>query len=263
MGKSTLSESLYLVAKDGRIKGGMDKPAHFLYQFYKWLVYTPFLGLTTVVASLCGSALCFIVSQGFSSKWCGTVWGRLNVYATPALVTVFGRAHLDKSRSYVIVANHQSLFDILVIYGWMGIDLRWVMKKELRKIPLFGFCCEKLGHIMVDRTDTKAALAAINAARRKITGGTSVIFFPEGTRSRNGQLGPFKKGAFRFALDLGLPILPVTITGTRKILPPDSMDLLPGHVKVIFHPAIETTSFSTEQLPELMARAKSAIQESL
>lgn len=241
----------------------MEKVFHCLYALYKWLIYVPFLGLTTVVASLCGPVLCLIVSQGFSSKWCGTLWGRLNAYATPALVTVIGRAYLDKSRSYVIVANHQSLFDILVIYGWMGIDLRWVMKKELRKIPLFGFCCEKLGHIIVDRADTKAALAAINAARKKITGGTCVIFFPEGTRSRNGQLGPFKKGAFRFALDLGLPILPVTITGTRKILPPDSMDLKPGCAKMIFHPAVETGSYSVDQLPELMARAKSAICSSL
>jgi 1-acyl-sn-glycerol-3-phosphate acyltransferase len=241
----------------------MNKAAHFLYQFYKWLVYIPFLGITTVIASLCGPVLCLLISQGFSSKWCGMLWGRLNVYAVPAVVKVFGQAHFNKNRSYVIVANHQSLFDILVIYGWMGIDLRWVMKKELRKIPLMGFCSEKLGHIIVDRSDTRAALSAINAARKKITGGTSVIFFPEGTRSRNGQLGPFKKGAFRFALDLGLPILPVTLTGTRKILPPDSMDLMPGCAQMIFHPAIETGSCSVDQLPELMARAKIALNASL
>jgi 1-acyl-sn-glycerol-3-phosphate acyltransferase len=145
----------------------------------------------------------------------------------------------------------------------MGIDLRWVMKKELRKIPFMGFCCEKLGHIIVDRANTQAALSAVNAARKKITGGTSVIFFPEGTRSRTGQLGPFKKGAFRFAMDLGLPILPVTITGTREILPPDSMNLMPGSAKMIFHPPIETGSFSADQLPEVMALAKKAIQSSL
>ncbi|MFH0726352.1 MAG: lysophospholipid acyltransferase family protein [Pseudomonadota bacterium] len=241
----------------------MIKVLNCLYPLYRWTIFIPFLVVTTLIASLSGPVLCFFVSQGFASKWCGLLWGRLNVYATPASVEVFGRAHFDKNRSYVVVANHQSLFDILVIYGWMGIDLRWVMKKELRKIPFMGFCSEKLGHIIVDRADTQAALSAINAARKKITGGTSVIFFPEGTRSRNGRLGPFKKGAFRFALDLGLPILPVTITGTREILPPDSLNLMPGCAKMIFHPAIETVNYSADQLPELMALAKSAIQVSL
>jgi len=241
----------------------MNKTAHFLYQSYKWVIYAPILGLTTLIASLCGPVLCFLVSQRFSSKWCGTIWGRLNVYAVPAWVKVFGKANLDKSRSYVIVANHQSLFDILVIYGWIGIDVRWVMKKELRKIPLMGFCCEKLGHIIVDRADTQAALTAINAAKEKITGGTSVIFFPEGTRSRDGQLGVFKKGAFRFALDLGLPILPVILSGTQKILPPDSMDLQPGCAHMRFLPAIETGNYSADQLPELMARVQNAIHASL
>jgi 1-acyl-sn-glycerol-3-phosphate acyltransferase len=239
----------------------MNKPAKYLYQLYKWLIYAPFLGLTTFIASLCGPVLCLVVSQSFSSKWCGILWGRLNVYATPAFVTVSGKDNFDKNRSYVIVANHQSLFDILVIYGWMGIDLRWVMKKELRKIPLMGYCCEKLGHIMVDRSDTRAALAAIHAAREKITGGTSVIFFPEGTRSRTGRLGSFKKGAFRFAIELGLPILPVTLAGTRNILPPDSMDLMPGCAQMIFHPAIDTGDYSVDQLPELIARAKRAIEQ--
>jgi 1-acyl-sn-glycerol-3-phosphate acyltransferase len=241
----------------------MKKAARFFYQFYKWVIYIPFLGLTTFIASISSLLLTVGISQGFASKWCGTFWGRLNVYSAPALVKVSGRANLDKSRSYVIVANHQSLFDILVIYGWMGIDLRWVMKKELRKVPVMGFCSEKIGHIVVDRSNTKAALAALNAAKEKITGGTSVIFFPEGTRSRDGQLGPFKKGAFRFALDLGLPILPVTITGTRNILPPDSMDLFPGCARMIIHPAIETGNFSGDQLPELVAQVKTAINTSL
>ena len=88
-------------------------------------------------------------------------------------------------QSYVIVSNHQSQYDILLMYGWLGTDFRWVMKKELRRVPVLGLACEKLGHIYVDRSDSAAAVASLNAARKKLVNGTSVVFFPEGTRSRD------------------------------------------------------------------------------
>lgn len=241
----------------------MKKAARLAYQFYKWLIFAPFLGLTTVVASLCGIGLNALVSQRLASRWCGKVWGRLNCFAIPVFTRVTGREHLNLNRSHIIVANHQSLVDILVIHGWLGIDLKWVMKKELRKIPFMGLCCEKLGHIIIDRSNTEAALASINAAKDQISDGACVIFFPEGTRSRNGQLGPFKKGAFRLALDLGLPILPVSIRGTREILRPDTMDLMPGLAEIIFHPPIETAGTDIDKLPVLMDQARNAIQSSL
>lgn len=241
----------------------MKKTARFVYQFYKWLIFVPFLGLTTVIASLSGIGLNVFVSQRLASRWCGTLWGRLNCIAIPVFTRVTGREHLDKNRSHIIVANHQSLVDILVIHGWMGIDVKWVMKKELRKIPFMGLCCEKLGHIIIDRSNTEAALTSINAAKNQISDGACVFFFPEGTRSRNGRLGPFKKGAFRLALELGLPILPVSIRGTRKILRPDTMDLTPGLAEIIFHPPIETAGNDIDQLPVLIDQARDAIQSSL
>jgi 1-acyl-sn-glycerol-3-phosphate acyltransferase len=112
------------------------------------------------------------------------------------------------------------------------------MKKELRGIPGLGASCERMGHIFVDRSSALAATRTLEAARDRATEGASVLFFPEGTRSPDGALGAFKRGAFRMALDLGLPILPMTIIGTRTILPPGSRDLRPGRARLIIHPPI-------------------------
>ena len=103
----------------------------------------------------------------------------------------------------------------------------------------------------------------LNAARERLTGGTSVVFFPEGTRSEDGRLLPFKKGAFHMALDLGLPILPVTIVGTPEILPPDTMDLFPGKAKLVFHTAIEIDGYGHDDVEALMRAAKAAIESGL
>jgi 1-acyl-sn-glycerol-3-phosphate acyltransferase len=133
------------------------------------------------------------------------------------------------------------------------------MKAELRKVPGLGAACERLGHIFVDRSSSRSALETLETARRRIAEGASVLFFPEGTRSPDGTLGAFKRGAFRMALDLGLPILPMTIIGTRRILPPGSRDLRPGRARLIIHPPIETAGWSADRLPELIERAREAI----
>jgi len=234
-----------------------------LYQPYKWLVYVPFLALSTLLFGALAVILSTLVNQRVGSFIGGAVWSRLNGYMTPIFVKVIGREHIDKKQSYVIVPNHQSHFDIFVLYGWLGIDFKWVLKQELRKIPGLGIGSEKVGHIFIDRSNSERAIASINAAKEKIAGGTSVIFFPEGTRSRTGRLGEFKKGAFKFALDIGLPLLPVTIINTRKILPPHSINLLPGRVTMIVHEKIEVAGYSEANMDELMERTRSAIQSGL
>jgi len=176
---------------------------------------------------------------------------------------VVGRENIDKEKSYVIIANHQSNYDIFALYGWLRVDFKWVMKQELRKVPFLGICCEKLGHIYIDRSNTKAALESIAAARKKIVNGTSVLFFPEGTRSKNRKLGRFKKGAFKMAVDVGLPILPVTITGTADILPPKTTNLVPGKVKMIIHKPISVSGYDDDNIQDLMKKAREIIESEL
>ncbi len=237
----------------------MKKLLKILYQPYKWFFFIPFLVVSTLVFGFSAAALCFVMDPKVPSRLCGATWAKLNGLLIPMFVSVFGREHVDKNQSYVIVSNHQSQCDILLLYGWLGIDFKWVMKKELRKIPAIGISCEKLGHIYVDRSDRNAAIASINAAKKKIVNGTSVLFFPEGTRSRTGRLIPFKKGAFKMALDLGLPILPVTISGTREILPPDTADIFPGRVRLIIHRPVSTQGFHEETVGELMEKVREII----
>ncbi|GBC62587.1 1-acyl-sn-glycerol-3-phosphate acyltransferase [Desulfonema ishimotonii] len=241
----------------------MKKALRLLYQPYKFLFFLPFLVLSTVVFGAGAVLLCSIFDPRIPSYLCGSVWAKLNALMTPMLLKVTGRKNIDQKQSYVIVSNHQSQYDILALYGWMGVDFKWVMKQELRKIPALGIACEKLGHIYIDRSAPQAAISSIQAARQKVVNGTSVIFFPEGTRSRSGKIAPFKKGAFKMALDLQIPILPVTICGTRKILPPDTIDIFPGKTGLIIHKPVAIDGYDDDNITELMDRVRDIIRAPL
>ena len=241
----------------------MKKIRRILYQPYKWLVLTPVFIVSTIFFGGLAVILCTFLDPRIPSLLCGRSWARINGWLTPMFVRVTGRKFIDRTQSYVIISNHQSQYDIFVLYGWLGIDFKWVMKIELRRTPFIGVSCERLGHIFIDRSDRNAAIRSINAAREKIAGGTSVLFFPEGTRSRSGRLGPFKKGAFKMALDLGLPILPVTIRGTRAILPPDTFDIFPGRAELIIHPPVETRPYQDDSLEALIEKVRSVVKSPL
>lgn len=241
----------------------MKKILFVLYQPYKWLFFVPFLVVSTLVFGITAALLAIFVSPKIGSFIGGVLWARINSYLTPMFVSVTGREKVDKKQSYVIVSNHQSHYDIFVLYGWVGVDFKWVMKHELRKIPGLGIGCEKIGHIFIDRSSHEKALASINSAKEKIVNGTSVIFFPEGTRSQTGELGQFKKGAFKMAIDLGLPVLPVTLLGTKDILPSNTMNLLPGRVKMIIGNPIPIEGYSDDNILELMGRARETMLRNL
>lgn len=198
-----------------------------------------------------------------ASRVFGTAWARVNMVATLMRIKTYGKEKIDKNQSYVVVANHQSLLDIFVVYGYSGIDFKWVMKKELRSIPIFGLACEMMGHIIVDRSNSKAALESINRARERIRDGMSVVFFAEGTRSRDGEVEQFKKGAFRFALELGLPILPISIHDTCRILPSDTVDWYPGEVKLKFHDPISTAGLDSTDILSLRDQTRKVIADAL
>ncbi len=241
----------------------MKKVLYHLYQPYKWLVIMPVVGISTLLVGSLVVLLTPILGARRTSLFCGGAWARLNAFLTPMWVEVTGREHVDPEQSYVIVVNHRSTYDVYVLYGWLGIDFKWVMKHELRKVPGVGIGSAALGHVFVDRSNTEAAVRSINQAKARIRDGTSVLFFPEGTRSTDGRLLPFKKGAFRMALDLGLPILPVTIVGTGEIQPPDTIRLFPGRAKLLFHRPIEVSDTDLASLPRLVRQAREAIESGL
>jgi 1-acyl-sn-glycerol-3-phosphate acyltransferase len=178
-------------------------------------------------------------------------------------VKVIGRGNIKKRQSYIVVSNHQSLYDIIVLFGWLLMDIKWVIKEELRTYPVLSFAAEKGGQIWIDRSNPKAAYESLLKAEDKLTDGTSMIVFPEGTRSRTGALGEFKKGAFRAAVELDLPILPITIINTRNILPPETLDLFPGRAIMKIHEPVDTNDYDESSFDGLISDVKAIIQKGL
>lgn len=234
-----------------------------VFPLYKWLVIVPVLGLSTGIIGSLVAILSMLGMPNFSSRVLGTRWARINLAVSMISVDVEGAENVQPGQSYVIVANHQSLIDIYVLYGCSGVEIKWVMKKELRAIPVLGIACEAMGHIIIDRSNTEAAIESINNASNRITDGISVVFFPEGTRSRTGELKAFKKGAFRLAQDLKLPILPISIHDTNKLLPSDTMDLHPGKVKMRFHPPIPVEEVTNMEVEALATKSRDIIGRAL
>ena len=241
----------------------MKKYLYWPYQVYVWLILFPLAGIFTVFFSTCTIIAAALVNPHFASRVFAVTWAKCCAWIIPALVQVDGAENAERERSYVVASNHQSVIDILVIYGWLKLDLKWVMKAELRKVPALGIGCEKAGHIFVDRRNHKQAAAAINEALERLGDGIGILFFPEGTRSPDGKLLPFKKGAFHTAIEQQVPILPVTVSGTREILPTKSLGVWPGRVRMVVHPAIETTGMAHDDLGSLRQQTREVIVSAL
>lgn len=238
------------------------KILRILYKLYAWLIFAPFLAVSTIF----WGTVTVIVSKLISKRagfHCGAIWARLLCWANFTWVQVKGRQHIDPKQSYIIMVNHRSHFDILALYGHWYRQFRWVMKQELRNVPGLGWGCAAIGHIFIDRSDPKKAIESLNAAKSILTDGVSAMFFPEGTRSRDGRMLPYKKGGFRMAEDLGLPILPVTVYGSRNILPPNTLDIYHGKITITIHPPIDVKQYDKERRDELMADTRAVIASGL
>lgn len=234
-----------------------------LYPLWMWLICMPLAVLTTLVAATLAVPLALLVSPRLANLHVAVYWGKILTWLVPVRVEMEGLDQIDTNQSYVVVANHQSQLDIPVVYGYSGLDLRWVAKAEVGRIPFVAAGCRAIGHIFIDRSNPEQARAAINKAVERLKPGTGLMFFPEGTRSRSGDLLPFKKGAFRVAIDQQMPVLPVTVIGTRDILPSDSLRLRPGRVRVQLHEPISTEGMKTEDLGTLRRRVHGIIENSL
>ena len=229
---------------------------HLLYQPYKWLVFIPLLVLLTLFwGTLC--ILICLLSPRWGSLIAARSWAKCNMYITPARVIVHGLKNIQPHQSYVITANHLSQYDIFALYGWLPLDMKWVMKQEMRQVPVIGFTCHMMGHIFLDRSNKARAVESLQKAKDQMIDGTSILFFPEGTRSIKKM--PFKSGAFIMAKDLNLPILPITIKGTDKVLPPGSINLFPGTIEMTIHPSINTSQVEALSPKELAKKPRGII----
>jgi len=211
------------------------------------LVFIPIV----VTASLSSTGnLAFTISRGWA-------WVMLKV--TGVHPEIRGREKIRPGQSYVIISNHQSHFDIVALVIRLGIQFRWIIKKELRAIPFFGFALYKSKNIFIDRTDRNKAVQSIRDGIRRLPPGVSVLFFAEGTRSPDGAIHPFKKGGFTTAVESSLPILPVTVNGSRRILPKGALAFKRGPIEVVVGDPVDTRGYAHETVEALMAVTRSTI----
>lgn len=178
-------------------------------------------------------------------------------------VQVEGLQHLEPRRSYVFMSNHQSHFDVLALLHSLPFDLRAVTKKELARVPLFGWALASAGFIFVDRSNRERAIASLNRAQEILAAGRSILVFAEGTRSTDGRLLPFKKGGFVMALEAGAPVVPVVVSGSREILPKHSLQLRGGAIRLQVLPPIETGGRGAGARDALMQEVREAMERAL
>jgi 1-acyl-sn-glycerol-3-phosphate acyltransferase len=239
--------------------GPWREPVRWLALPWALLVLYPVVAVTTTFWGALAVALSAVSRR--VAFHCGTVWAWGLAWTSLVRVRVAGREHTRHGQSYVIMCNHQGAFDVLALYGFLRRQFRWVMKAELRAVPFLGWGCAAIGHIFVDRGNPAAAIASLEAAKPRLAGGVSALFFPEGTRTTDGRLRPFKKGGFLMAKQLGLPILPVSLSGSSRILPKRCLVPRPGTIRVLFHPPLDPASFPT--LEDLMTATRAAIASGL
>jgi len=231
-----------------------------LYQIFIW---APLILISTVLTAITTIVGCGIGGERFFSYYPGALWARLFCIFTLCPVKVIGKEKLDKKRSYVFISNHQGAYDIFLIYGYVGQPIKWVMKQSLRKIPLVGMACEAAGFIFVDNSSPQAAAKTIRLAEEKLkNGGASIAIFPEGSRTLTGKLGVFKKGAYQMALDLKMPIVPITINGSFDVMPIDSYRINPHKMEMIIHDPIYLNEVSPENIREVAVKIRELLDQS-
>jgi len=221
------------------------------------------LGFWATIATI---ILCiFIIPAGLLSCTGNLAFSLSKLWAYTMLAVSFVRTEIknkDKIRkgtSYIIIANHQSHYDILALVTTLGIQFRWIIKKEILKVPIFGYGLYASRNIFIDRSNTAKAIESMNKGFERLPKGVSVMVFAEGTRSPDGKIHEFKKGGFVTAIRRKMPILPVTVNGSRRVLPKKSLALKPGKIQIVVGDPIDVTHYTVDTVQDLIDNTRQAI----
>lgn len=230
--------------------------------FRTFLCYFVFF-ITTVVLGTVAILLSLFDSSGNLPHRVARLWGKVQLRSTGTHVQIQGLENIDSRRSYILVSNHQSTFDIFALLGYLPIQFRWTAKAELFRTPFMGWAMSRIGYIPIERDSPKKAYRSLLRAAEVVRNGVSVIIFPEGTRSPDGNLQPFKKGVFLIALKSQAPILPITIQGASRIMPKGDWRAYPGDVRIQIDPPIDTAGIPAEKEEQLSQRVRSTLVKNL
>jgi 1-acyl-sn-glycerol-3-phosphate acyltransferase len=179
------------------------------------------------------------------------LWSKIACWLALCPVEVQGRENLVEKQSSVFVSNHQSAFDIFLIYGYLAVPVKWMMKVGLLKIPLVGAACRAAGFVFVDNSTPQAAKRSIAEAERRLKDGASLVAFPEGSRSKNGKMGRFRKGAFQVAVEQHLPVVPVSLNGPFKVMPRGTLNIFPHRMEMVIHPPVCVNDYTLTGMKDL------------
>lgn len=224
------------------------------------VIFGAFAILWTFVCFFLVTFALLFAPRGRASHWVVRhIWvaGLLGFFRVKVIVT--GLENFERDRPYVFVSNHQSHFDILTIFHSTPTNLRFIGKKSLFYIPFFGWYLALAGYIPLDRSNRDRAIRSHDKAAEKIKKGVPIVSFPGGSRTPDGNVLPFKKGAFMLALKAGVPIVPISITGSIKVLPRASISIQPGTIWIHYAQPIDVSGYSVDDRDRLMADVREVI----
>lgn len=238
----------------------IKKAILFLYQL---LIFAPIFVIATLITATTVMIGCLIGKRSFWGYYPPRLWSKLACRLALCRIKVTGQGNLDTNQSYIFVPNHQGAFDIFLIYGYLNHKIKWVQKQELRKIPFVGKASEIAGHVYVDQSSLKSMKETIEKAEKQLQDGSSMVIFPEGARTKTGQMGRFKRGAFVIAKEMGLPIVPVTVNGPFDLMKINTYLINPCKLELIIHEPISTDSLTDENMPEFIVNCSNIVHSAL
>ncbi|MRR16586.1 MAG: 1-acyl-sn-glycerol-3-phosphate acyltransferase [Deltaproteobacteria bacterium] len=225
--------------------------------FFAWIILwaviaTVALAVPIIVAGLLSRTgnLAFSLSKLWAYTMLGVSFVRTEIK---------NKEKIQEGTSYIIISNHQSLYDILALVTTLGIQYRWFIKREVLKIPLFGYGLYASRNIFIDRSNTAKAIESINKGIDRLPQGVSIMVFAEGTRSPDGHIHEFKKGGFITAVRRNIPILPVTVNGSRRVLPKRSLAVTPGKIQVVIGDPIDAGKYTVDDVQALIDKTRDAV----
>ena len=223
------------------------------------LLIFAWVGFATFVFGCMCILVSFYSTKGNIAHLIARLWARSILEVSRIKVEVKGLSNVDPEKPYIYMANHQSNADIPALLAFLKVQFRWLAKAELFRVPIFGRAMKGVGYISIDRSNHRSAVTSLNAAAGSIRNGASVLIFPEGTRSLDGNIRVFKKGGFILAIDAGVPIVPVVLHGTFPIMPKGRLRVKPGKIVMEILKPVETSGYTRKTKEELLEVIRNAI----